>query len=58
MLRRTKIEKSDDLCLPPRFIQIRYDTLDEEENDFYEALYNQSKTRLSIIIFCLIIKFY
>lgn len=45
MLRRTKVEKAQDLCLPPRIIHIRYDTLDEEENDFYEALYTQSKTR-------------
>jgi DNA repair protein RAD16 len=41
MLRRTKTEKADDLCLPPRIIRIRNDQLDEEENDFYEALYKQ-----------------
>lgn len=45
MLRRTKQEKADDLCLPPRAIRYRRVELDDEENDFYEALYGQSKTR-------------
>eukprot|EP01119_Soliformovum_irregulare_P011493 TRINITY_DN2886_c0_g1_i1.p1 TRINITY_DN2886_c0_g1~~TRINITY_DN2886_c0_g1_i1.p1 ORF type:complete len:912 (+),score=346.42 TRINITY_DN2886_c0_g1_i1:24-2759(+) len=45
MLRRTKEEKKADMCLPPRTIRIRYVELDEEENDFYEALYTQSKTK-------------
>jgi DNA repair protein RAD16 len=45
MLRRTKEEKADDLFLPPRIITIRKDEFDEEENDFYDALYSQSKTR-------------
>lgn len=44
MLRRTKEEKKDDLCLPPRLIRIRRDEFDDEENDFYEALYTQTKT--------------
>eukprot|EP01117_Protostelium_nocturnum_P019089 TRINITY_DN8173_c0_g1_i1.p1 TRINITY_DN8173_c0_g1~~TRINITY_DN8173_c0_g1_i1.p1 ORF type:complete len:801 (+),score=290.78 TRINITY_DN8173_c0_g1_i1:82-2484(+) len=44
MLRRTKEEKKEDLCLPPRLIHVRKDEFDEEENDFYEALYTQSKT--------------
>eukprot|EP01113_Clastostelium_recurvatum_P008814 TRINITY_DN14196_c0_g2_i5.p1 TRINITY_DN14196_c0_g2~~TRINITY_DN14196_c0_g2_i5.p1 ORF type:complete len:387 (+),score=119.81 TRINITY_DN14196_c0_g2_i5:149-1309(+) len=45
MLRRTKVEKADDLMLPPRIIKIKKVELDEEENDFYEALYTQSKTK-------------
>ena len=44
MIRRTKIEKAEDMHLPPRNIVIRKDQLDEEENDFYEALYTQSQT--------------
>jgi DNA repair protein RAD16 len=35
----------DDLCLPPRNIYIRNDYLNAEENDFYESLYSQSKTK-------------
>eukprot|EP01114_Cavostelium_apophysatum_P014442 TRINITY_DN3755_c0_g2_i1.p1 TRINITY_DN3755_c0_g2~~TRINITY_DN3755_c0_g2_i1.p1 ORF type:complete len:774 (-),score=262.66 TRINITY_DN3755_c0_g2_i1:93-2366(-) len=50
MLRRTKIEKAEDLCLPPRYIRIRYDELDEEENDFYTALYSQSKTKFDSFV--------
>eukprot|EP00004_Rigifila_ramosa_P016139 TRINITY_DN3800_c0_g1_i2.p1 TRINITY_DN3800_c0_g1~~TRINITY_DN3800_c0_g1_i2.p1 ORF type:complete len:635 (+),score=125.93 TRINITY_DN3800_c0_g1_i2:562-2466(+) len=45
MLRRTKKERDADLKLPPRTVVIRRDMLDEEENDFYEALYTQSRTR-------------
>jgi DNA repair protein RAD16 len=49
MLRRTKVEKAEDLCLPPRLIRHRYEPLDDEENDFYEALYTQSKTKVCFL---------
>eukprot|EP01102_Stenamoeba_stenopodia_P018745 TRINITY_DN6935_c0_g2_i1.p1 TRINITY_DN6935_c0_g2~~TRINITY_DN6935_c0_g2_i1.p1 ORF type:complete len:393 (+),score=78.42 TRINITY_DN6935_c0_g2_i1:78-1181(+) len=45
MLRRTKVEKAKDLCLPPRIITTRSDELNDEENDFYDALYTQSQTK-------------
>jgi len=45
MLRRTKVEKAKDLCLPPRVITTRSDELNDEENDFYDALYTQSQTK-------------
>jgi DNA repair protein RAD16 len=32
-------------CLPPRVVRFRRVELDDEENDFYEALYGQSKTK-------------
>lgn len=47
MLRRTKVEKAQDMCLPPRIITVRNDQLDPLENDFYEALYTQSKTQFN-----------
>jgi DNA repair protein RAD16 len=50
MLRRTKTEKAQDLCLPPRVIRVRRDQLDEEENDFYDALYTQSKTSFDTFV--------
>eukprot|EP00002_Diphylleia_rotans_P006368 TRINITY_DN15754_c0_g1_i1.p1 TRINITY_DN15754_c0_g1~~TRINITY_DN15754_c0_g1_i1.p1 ORF type:complete len:843 (+),score=149.61 TRINITY_DN15754_c0_g1_i1:43-2571(+) len=45
MLRRTKLQRAGDLCLPPKVVTIRRDHLDAEENDFYEALYTRSKTQ-------------
>jgi len=45
MLRRTKLERSSDLGLPPRLVYIRKDTFNDEETDFYEALYSQTKTQ-------------
>jgi len=45
MLRRTKIERANDLGLPPRQVFIRRDYFNEEENDFYEALFSESKTQ-------------
>jgi len=38
------------LCLPPRLIKVRNDQLDNQENDFYEALYTQSKTRFMAFV--------
>ncbi len=29
MLRRTKVEKAEDMCLPPRIIRVRYADLDD-----------------------------
>lgn len=40
MLRRTKVERGSELGLPPRIVYTRRDLFNEEEDDFYEALYS------------------
>ena len=40
MLRRTKVERADDLGLPPRIVTIRKDYFNEEEKDLYRSLYS------------------
>ncbi|KNC79961.1 hypothetical protein SARC_07660 [Sphaeroforma arctica JP610] len=45
MLRRTKLEKADDLGLPPRIVVRKKVWFNEEELDFYKALYSQSRTK-------------
>jgi DNA repair protein RAD16 len=45
--RRTKLERADDLGLPPRIVEIRKDYFDEEEEDFYEALYSETQTQFA-----------
>lgn len=42
MLRRTKVERADDLGLPPKRIEIRYDLFNPEEKDLYQSLYSDS----------------
>jgi DNA repair protein RAD16 len=42
MIRRTKIECSDDLGLPPRTVVVRRDVFSEAEEEFYESLYTQT----------------
>lgn len=39
MLRRTKVERADDLGLPPRVIRVRRDYFTEEEEEVYKSLY-------------------
>lgn len=43
MLRRTKMERADDLGLPPRIVTIRRDYFNEQEKDLYQSLYSDSK---------------
>eukprot|EP00123_Amoebidium_parasiticum_P016332 comp23393_c0_seq1/m.38771 comp23393_c0_seq1/g.38771 ORF comp23393_c0_seq1/g.38771 comp23393_c0_seq1/m.38771 type:complete len:846 (-) comp23393_c0_seq1:948-3485(-) len=45
MLRRTKLERSEDLGLPPRVVTQRGCLFNDEEMDFYEALFSESKTK-------------
>ena len=45
LLRRTKEGCADTLMLPPRLVQIRRLALDAREQDFYEALYTQSRAQ-------------
>ncbi|EMG46691.1 DNA repair protein RAD16 [Candida maltosa Xu316] len=47
MLRRTKIERADDLGLPPRVVEIRRDLFNEEEKDLYQSLYSDSKRKFN-----------
>ncbi|KAG2732375.1 hypothetical protein G9P44_004792 [Scheffersomyces stipitis] len=47
MLRRTKIERADDLGLPPRIVEIRRDRFNEEEKDLYTSLYSDSKRKFN-----------
>ncbi|VEU19696.1 DEKNAAC100250 [Brettanomyces naardenensis] len=43
MLRRTKVERADDLGLPPKIVEIRRDFFNPEEKDLYQSLYTNSK---------------
>eukprot|EP00127_Corallochytrium_limacisporum_P005233 Clim_evm50s201 gene=Clim_evmTU50s201 len=45
MLRRTKLERASDLGLPPRTVVTRKDYFNDEEEDFYEALYTETSTK-------------
>lgn len=40
MLRRTKMERADDLGLPPKLVEVRYDLFNPEEKDLYQSLYS------------------
>eukprot|EP00397_Hematodinium_sp_SG-2012_P000497 GEMP01000497.1.p1 GENE.GEMP01000497.1~~GEMP01000497.1.p1 ORF type:complete len:1071 (+),score=261.07 GEMP01000497.1:3-3215(+) len=50
MLRRTKLQKKDDMNLPPLEIVIRQDELSPEEKDFYESLYRESRTKFDTYV--------
>lgn len=45
MLRRTKVERADDLGLPPKIVEVRRDYFNPEEKDLYQSLYTDSKRR-------------
>lgn len=47
MLRRTKLERADDLGLPPRVVEVRKDLFNEEEEDVYQSLYMDSKRKFN-----------
>lgn len=47
MLRRTKLERADDLGLPPRIVEIRKDRFNAEEKDLYTSLYSDSKRKFN-----------
>ncbi|KAI9218748.1 SNF2 family N-terminal domain-containing protein [Blastocladiella britannica] len=50
MLRRTKLERADDLGLPPRHVSIRRDMFSPDERDFYSSLYSESKRQFSTYV--------
>lgn len=45
MLRRTKVERADDLGLPPRIVTVRKDYFNEHEKDLYKSLYMDVKRK-------------
>ncbi|KAJ3705333.1 hypothetical protein LUZ61_009038 [Rhynchospora tenuis] len=45
VLRRTKKGRAADIALPPKIVTLRRDSMDEQEHEFYEALYTQSRTQ-------------
>ncbi|UZJ52225.1 hypothetical protein CBS101457_001545 [Exobasidium rhododendri] len=47
MLRRTKLERADDMGLPPRTVVVRRDMFNEEEEDLYESLYSATTRKFS-----------
>ncbi|KAM0746618.1 hypothetical protein T439DRAFT_293915 [Meredithblackwellia eburnea MCA 4105] len=47
MLRRTKVERADDLGLPPRVVNVRRDYFTEEEEELYQSLFKDVKRRFN-----------
>ncbi|KAF9437674.1 DNA repair protein rad16 [Entomortierella beljakovae] len=50
MLRRTKVERADDLGLPPRKLTVSRYLFNEEEEDLYESLFSDSKRKFSTYV--------
>ncbi|KAK2196392.1 bifunctional Helicase superfamily 1-2 [Babesia duncani] len=50
LLRRTKLEKADDVRLPPLNVKIRRDQLTEQERDFYTAIENNSLVKFDTFV--------
>ncbi|KAI5475780.1 DNA repair protein rad16 [Pseudohyphozyma bogoriensis] len=48
MLRRTKVERADDLGLPPRVVNVRRDYFTEEEEEMYQSLFKDVKRKFNI----------
>lgn len=50
MLRRTKVERADDLGLPPRTIIVRRDYFSPEEKELYLSLFSDAKRQFSTYV--------
>ncbi|OBZ71848.1 DNA repair protein RAD16 [Grifola frondosa] len=50
MLRRTKIQKADDLGLPPRTVVIRRDYFSPEEKELYLSLFSDAKRQFNTYV--------
>eukprot|EP00920_Eleutheroschizon_duboscqi_P003932 GHVT01009157.1.p1 GENE.GHVT01009157.1~~GHVT01009157.1.p1 ORF type:complete len:1249 (+),score=211.70 GHVT01009157.1:1649-5395(+) len=50
LLRRTKLERAEDVKLPPLHVRIRKDALNAFERDFYEGLYKQSAVQFNTYV--------
>ena len=50
MLRRTKIQRADDLGLPPRTVIVRRDYFSPEEKELYLSLFSDAKRQFSTFV--------
>ena len=50
MLRRTKVERTEELGLPPRVVTVRRDVFNEAEEELYESLYSDSVRTFSTYV--------
>lgn len=50
MLRRTKVERADDLGLPPRVVTVRRDFFNAEEKDLYSSVFSNSRREFSTYV--------
>ena len=50
MLRRTKLERADDLGLPPRTVIVRRDHFSPEEKELYLSLFTDAKRQFSTYV--------
>ncbi|KAF8819291.1 SWI2/SNF2-containing protein RAD16 [Cardiosporidium cionae] len=50
LLRRTKVERAEDICLPSLSVRIRRDALSADERDFYEGLFKQTKIQFNTYV--------
>jgi len=50
MLRRTKVQRSDDLGLPPRTVIVRRDYFSPEEKELYLSLFSDAKRQFSTYV--------
>ncbi|KAF7969408.1 hypothetical protein HWV62_27403 [Athelia sp. TMB] len=50
MLRRTKLERADDLGLPPRTVIVRKDFFSPEEKELYLSLFSDAKRKFSTYV--------
>ncbi|KAF8946981.1 DNA repair protein rad16 [Haplosporangium gracile] len=50
MLRRTKVERADDLGLPPRKMTVSRYLFNEEEEDLYESLFSDTKRKFTTYV--------
>lgn len=50
MLRRTKLERADDLGLPPRTVIVRRDYFSPEEKELYLSLFSDAKRKFSTYV--------
>ncbi|TDL29103.1 hypothetical protein BD410DRAFT_710839 [Rickenella mellea] len=50
MLRRTKIERADDLGLPPRTVTVRRDYFSPEEKELYLSLFSDAKRQFTTYV--------
>ncbi|KAJ3133354.1 DNA repair protein rad16 [Geranomyces variabilis] len=50
MLRRTKVERTEELGLPPRVVTVRNDVFNEAEEELYESLYSDSARTFSTYV--------